>query len=171
MPPACSMSDACSFSKWWGQPLPQGRGAPHCPQALLHRAVLHKPFGILKYAMTLDGKIATSMGHAAWISSPLSRQHVFETRSRSDAVVVGGQTVRILPSRQYRSQAGCYVPCCKGWGVSNAQHSTAEAVLLHSRCGGTTRGSRRGGRAATCPAGSSCPASWTSPRWGAARTL
>lgn len=67
-------------------------------QALLHRAALGKPFGILKYAMTLDGKIATSMGHAAWISSAVSRQHVFETRSRSDAVVVGGQTVR-LPVR------------------------------------------------------------------------
>ncbi len=65
----------------------------HCLQALLHRAVLRKPFGILKYAMTLDGKIATSVGHAAWISSPVSRQHVFETRARSDAVVVGGQTV------------------------------------------------------------------------------
>ncbi len=59
----------------------------------MHRAALNKPFGILKYAMTLDGKIATSMGHAAWISSPVSRQHVFETRARSDAVVVGGQTV------------------------------------------------------------------------------
>lgn len=43
-------------------------------QALLHRAKFKRPFGILKYAMTLDGKIATSSGHAAWISSPVSRQ-------------------------------------------------------------------------------------------------
>lgn len=78
------------------------------PQALLHRAALHKPFGILKYAMTLDGKIATSMGHAAWISSPLSRQHVFETRSRSDAVVVGGQTVGLFCPLQLRC---CCIVC------------------------------------------------------------
>lgn len=50
--------------------------------------------GVLKYAMTLDGKIATSAGHSAWVSCPASRQRVFEARARSDAVVVGGQTVR-----------------------------------------------------------------------------
>lgn len=64
------------------------------PQALLHRAVIGKPLGVLKYAMTLDGKIATSAGHSAWVSCPASRQRVFEARARSDAVVVGGQTVR-----------------------------------------------------------------------------
>ena len=63
-------------------------------QALLHRAVSGKPLGILKYAMTLDGKIATSTGHSAWVTSPTSRARVFETRARSDAVIVGGQTVR-----------------------------------------------------------------------------
>lgn len=65
-----------------------------CRQALLHRAVIGKPLGVLKYAMTLDGKIATSAGHSAWVSCPASRQRVFEARARSDAVVVGGQTVR-----------------------------------------------------------------------------
>lgn len=63
-------------------------------EALLHRAVSGKPLGILKYAMTLDGKIATSTGHSAWVTAPTSRARVFETRSRSDAVIVGGQTVR-----------------------------------------------------------------------------
>jgi len=50
---------------------------------------------VLKYAMTADGKIATAAGHSAWVSSPASRQLVFETRARSDAVVVGGNTVRV----------------------------------------------------------------------------
>ena len=63
-------------------------------QALLHRAVTGKPLGILKYAMTLDGKIATSSGHSAWVTAPASRARVFEMRARSDAVIVGGQTVR-----------------------------------------------------------------------------
>lgn len=40
------------------------------------------------------GKIAASSGHAAWISSKKSRSRVFELRGRSDAIVVGGNTVR-----------------------------------------------------------------------------
>lgn len=53
---------------------------PFC-QALLHRAAKGRPLGILKYAMTLDGKIATSKGHSAWVSSSASRQRVFEVTS------------------------------------------------------------------------------------------
>jgi diaminohydroxyphosphoribosylaminopyrimidine deaminase/5-amino-6-(5-phosphoribosylamino)uracil reductase len=63
-------------------------------EALVHRAVLRRPLGILKYAMTLDGKIATAMGHSAWVSSSQSRARVFEQRAWSDAVIVGGNTVR-----------------------------------------------------------------------------
>lgn len=63
-------------------------------QPLLHRAVLRKPMSILKYAMTLDGKIATQTGHSAWVSNAASRARVFEMRAASDAVIVGGQTVR-----------------------------------------------------------------------------
>lgn len=65
-------------------------------QALLHRAVLRRPLGLLKYAMTLDGKIATHTGHSAWVSSPQSRQRVFEARAASDAVIVGGCTGALL---------------------------------------------------------------------------
>lgn len=61
-------------------------------EALLHRAVTRRPLGLLKYAMTLDGKIATHTGHSAWVSSAASRQRVFEARAASDAVIVGGCT-------------------------------------------------------------------------------
>lgn len=63
-------------------------------QALLHRAATGRPLSVLKYAMTLDGKIATSSGHAAWVSCAESRARVFAMRARSDAVIVGGNTVR-----------------------------------------------------------------------------
>ena len=63
-------------------------------EAFIHRVTQHSPFGILKYAMTLDGKIATSTGHSAWVSGPLSRQRVHQLRSQCDAVIVGGNTVR-----------------------------------------------------------------------------
>ncbi|EDX83685.1 riboflavin biosynthesis protein RibD [Synechococcus sp. PCC 7335] len=63
-------------------------------EAFIHRVTHNSPFGILKYAMTLDGKIATTAGHSAWISGPSSRQRVHQLRSRCDAVIVGGNTVR-----------------------------------------------------------------------------
>ena len=37
-------------------------------EALLHRAATGQPFSVWKYAMTLDGKIATRTGHSAWVS-------------------------------------------------------------------------------------------------------
>ncbi|DBA99900.1 hypothetical protein WJX77_000507 [Trebouxia sp. C0004] len=79
-------------------------------EALLHRAATQRPLGIFKYAMTLDGKIATSMGHSAWVSSPASRQQVFETRARSDAVIVGGQTVRLDNPRLTTRREGGHMP-------------------------------------------------------------
>lgn len=63
-------------------------------EALMHRVGTGKPFSVLKYAMTLDGKIAASTGHSAWVSSPEARRQVFATRARSDVVIVGGNTVR-----------------------------------------------------------------------------
>lgn len=37
-------------------------------EALLHRVALGRPFSVWKYAMTLDGKIASSTGHSAWVT-------------------------------------------------------------------------------------------------------
>lgn len=51
------------------------------------------PYVILKSAMTLDGKTATSTGDSKWISSALSRLYVHRLRSRMDAVMVGIGTV------------------------------------------------------------------------------
>lgn len=77
---------------------------------LLYREAYQIPFSVLKYAMTLDGKIAASTGHAAWVSSKMSRKHVFETRSRSDAIVVGGNTVRRDNPRLTTRQEGGHLP-------------------------------------------------------------
>ena len=70
------------------------RACAEVNEALMHREAREKPFSVLKYAMTLDGKIATSAWHSAWISSVLSREQVYRERALSDAVVVGGNTVR-----------------------------------------------------------------------------
>ena len=53
-----------------------------------------RPFSILKLATTLDGKIATRDGQAAWISGEASRREVHRLRSWCGAVIVGGGTYR-----------------------------------------------------------------------------
>ncbi|MGL4512218.1 MAG: bifunctional diaminohydroxyphosphoribosylaminopyrimidine deaminase/5-amino-6-(5-phosphoribosylamino)uracil reductase RibD [Lacipirellulaceae bacterium] len=51
------------------------------------------PWTIAKWAMTLDGKIATHSGDSQWISGPESRAAVHRLRSRVDAIVVGAGTL------------------------------------------------------------------------------
>lgn len=63
-------------------------------EAFIHRVTQQRPFGILKYAMTLDGKIAATTGHSAWVTGTESRRWVHQQRAIADAVIVGGNTVR-----------------------------------------------------------------------------
>ena len=63
-------------------------------EGFIHRILYQRPLGILKYAMTLDGKIATTAGHSAWVTSEDARSEVHQLRAACDAVIVGGNTVR-----------------------------------------------------------------------------
>lgn len=54
-----------------------------------------RPWIIGKWAMTLDGKIATASGHSRWISCEQSRQIVHSLRARVDAVMVGRRTAEL----------------------------------------------------------------------------
>ncbi|MEZ5962775.1 MAG: bifunctional diaminohydroxyphosphoribosylaminopyrimidine deaminase/5-amino-6-(5-phosphoribosylamino)uracil reductase RibD [Planctomycetota bacterium] len=53
---------------------------------------LDRPWTIAKWAMSLDGKIATRTGDARWISGEAARRAVHALRARVDAVVVGFRT-------------------------------------------------------------------------------
>lgn len=51
------------------------------------------PWVIAKWAMTLDGKIATRTGDSKWISNEDSRRRVHDLRGQVDAIIVGRGTV------------------------------------------------------------------------------
>ena len=53
-----------------------------------------RPYVRLKMAMTLDGKIATAGGDSKWITGTSARRYVQKLRRGSDAIMVGGETVR-----------------------------------------------------------------------------
>ena len=51
------------------------------------------PFVIAKFAMSLDGKIATYTGDSKWVTGPLARREVQRMRRECDAIMVGINTV------------------------------------------------------------------------------
>ena len=63
-------------------------------EAFIKHATTRRPFVILKYASTLDGRIATKTGDSKWISGPESRKFVHEIRHYADAIMVGVDTVK-----------------------------------------------------------------------------
>lgn len=52
-----------------------------------------KPYVMMKYAMTMDGKIATHTGASKWITGETARKKVHEDRGRFMAIMAGVGTV------------------------------------------------------------------------------
>ncbi|WP_407543425.1 bifunctional diaminohydroxyphosphoribosylaminopyrimidine deaminase/5-amino-6-(5-phosphoribosylamino)uracil reductase RibD (plasmid) [Deinococcus radiomollis] len=52
-----------------------------------------RPWVVLKYAMTLDGKVATLSGDSRWVTGEAARTLVHHWRNELDAIAVGSGTV------------------------------------------------------------------------------
>jgi diaminohydroxyphosphoribosylaminopyrimidine deaminase/5-amino-6-(5-phosphoribosylamino)uracil reductase len=68
------------------------------------------PFVTIKFAMSLDGKVATGTGDSKWISGEESREYVHRLRRVVDAIMVGVNTILVddprLTVRYGLEQAG-----------------------------------------------------------------
>jgi diaminohydroxyphosphoribosylaminopyrimidine deaminase/5-amino-6-(5-phosphoribosylamino)uracil reductase len=68
--------------------LARGLNAPYLKRLRTGRVWVHA-----KWAMTLDGKIATRTGQSKWITGEAARARVHEIRGRMDAIIVGKGTL------------------------------------------------------------------------------
>ena len=96
------------------------------------------PFVEYKYAMTLDGRVATDTGDSRWISSDESRALVHQWRAWSDAVVVGAGTAATDDPTLTARQAQCsrqplrvvVDSACSLPATSNLVRTAAEGPVL-----------------------------------------
>lgn len=84
------------------------QNAPYLTLLALGRPHVHA-----KWAMSLDGKIATRTGDSRWISGEASRRRVHEMRGRMDGILVGIGTVLaddpLLTARPAGPRSACRV--------------------------------------------------------------
>jgi diaminohydroxyphosphoribosylaminopyrimidine deaminase/5-amino-6-(5-phosphoribosylamino)uracil reductase len=108
-------------------------------RAFVHRVTTGRPLGILKWAMSLDGRTALPNGNSQWISGPAARQWVHWLRAGCDAVIVGGGTVRaddpLLTSRGRRDPEPLRVVLSRGLDLPGGARmwdlSTAPSLVAH----------------------------------------
>ena len=58
-----------------------------------HYITTKRPFVLMKYAMTMDGKIAAYTGHSKWITGEAARAHVQQLRHQCSGIMVGIGTI------------------------------------------------------------------------------
>jgi diaminohydroxyphosphoribosylaminopyrimidine deaminase/5-amino-6-(5-phosphoribosylamino)uracil reductase len=101
-------------------------------RAFVHRVRNGRPLGILKWAMSLDGRTALPNGQSQWISGPDARAWVHRLRASCDAVIVGGGTLRaddpLLTSRGRRDPEPLRVVISRSLDLPEAAQLWDQAV-------------------------------------------
>lgn len=111
-----------------------------CEESLagyLTRARHGRPHVTLKLALSLDGCIALASGESQWITGPAARAHCHALRARSDAILVGGETLRTdspsltvrLPGLESRSPERWVLtrhPVPQGWNAISSPEKIAQ---------------------------------------------
>ncbi len=63
-------------------------------KSFIHKNINGSAFGVLKWAMSIDGRLGLRNGESKWISNEESRSSVHQLRAEFDAIVIGGNTLR-----------------------------------------------------------------------------
>ena len=97
-----------------GIPIEFGIGAPEARRQnapYLKLISTGRPYVHAKWAMSLDGKIATKTGASQWISNETSRRRVHQLRGRMDGILVGIGTALADDPLLTARPAGPRIPC------------------------------------------------------------
>ena len=63
-------------------------------KSFIHRNLTGQSYGVLKWAMSMDGRIGLKNGKSKWVTNNYSRSVVHSLRAECDAIIVGGNTLR-----------------------------------------------------------------------------
>ena len=84
------------------------REALELNKSFIYKNVKGSAFGVLKWAMSIDGRLGLKNGKSKWITNEDSRSFVHKLRAKCDAIIVGGNTLRkdnpLLTTRGIKSQ-------------------------------------------------------------------
>jgi diaminohydroxyphosphoribosylaminopyrimidine deaminase/5-amino-6-(5-phosphoribosylamino)uracil reductase len=127
-------------------------------RAFVHRVRTGRPLGILKWAMSLDGRTALPNGQSQWISGPPARDWVHRLRAGCDAVIVGGGTLRaddpLLTSRGRRDPEPLRVVLSRSLDLPEAaqlwDQALAPTLVAHGPIGAPEQREGETRAAATC---------------------
>ena len=71
-----------------------GNEALELNKPFIHKNLNGFSYGVLKWAMSIDGRVGLKNGKSKWITTEKSRSLVHKLRADFDAIIIGGNTLR-----------------------------------------------------------------------------